>query len=92
MSDIIAIGALSAASDKGIKIPDDISIIGFDDIPFAKVTCPPLTTVHQPLREKGKLAAELLVQNIEGKEIFSQNLLTTRLVVRGSVGKPPNNR
>lgn len=88
MSDIIAIGAISCARDKEVQVPEELSIIGFDDVPMANVACPALTTVHQPLREKGKLAAEILIQHLEGKPDVRHITLATRLVTRDSVGKP----
>lgn len=88
MNDIIAIGALDAARRLGVRVPEDLSIVGFDDIPIASLVWPPLTTVSQPLRRKGKLAAELLVNSIESKVEASHHLLPTRLVVRASVQPP----
>jgi DNA-binding LacI/PurR family transcriptional regulator len=88
MCDIIAFGAVDAAHKNGVRIPKDLSIIGFDDVPFSSLINPPLTTIHQPLRRKGKLAAEMLVKHIKGELESSQQVLRTRLVIRGSVGSP----
>jgi alanine racemase len=85
MSDIIAIGAMEAARELGIRLPDDLSIVGYDDIPAARWTQPRLTTVHQPVREKGKLAVELLVARVEGSINIQQHALPTRLIERDSV-------
>lgn len=60
MCDILAIGALRAAEHLGLSVPKDLSIVGFDDIPLASVIRPSLTTIQQPLIEKGAIAAELL--------------------------------
>jgi len=89
MSDIIAIGAMDAARELGVRIPEDLSIVGFDDIPIASLVSPPLTTVSQPLRRKGRLAADLLVKSIESKLEPSHHVLPTRLVIRASV-RPPS--
>ncbi len=89
MSDIIAIGAMDASRQAGVRVPDDLSIVGFDDIPMSAWVYPPLTTVFQPLREKGKLAAEMLVSHIRGELQPSHRVLPTRLVMRQSVGPPP---
>jgi DNA-binding LacI/PurR family transcriptional regulator len=61
MSDITAIGALLAAKEAGLHIPEDIGIAGFDDIPESVLVAPALTTIHQPGREKGIRAAELIL-------------------------------
>ena len=60
MSDMFAIGAIERARALGLRVPDDLSVVGFDDIPLASQLSPPLTTVRQPLVEKGRIAAELL--------------------------------
>lgn len=89
MSDIIAIGAMDAARKLGIRVPEDLSVVGFDDIPLASLVYPPLTTVSQPLRRRGRLAADLLVKSIESKLEPSHHVLPTRLVTRASV-RPPS--
>jgi DNA-binding LacI/PurR family transcriptional regulator len=90
MSDAMAIGAMSAARDIGVLVPRDLSIVGFDDIDVAAHVEPPLTTIHQPIREKGAEAARLLLAGIEHREPRSeQRRLPTRLIVRGSTGPPP---
>lgn len=67
ISDEIATGAIHAVNDYGLKVPDDISIIGFDDIPLAKRYLPSITTVKQPIFEMGKAATEILINLITGK-------------------------
>ncbi|MBW0000229.1 MAG: LacI family DNA-binding transcriptional regulator [Verrucomicrobia bacterium] len=84
MSDRIALGVMGAARACGFKIPGDISITGFDDIPGAAMADPPLTTVRQPARGKGRTAALLLLQN--RNEAIR---LPVELVVRKSVGPVP---
>jgi DNA-binding LacI/PurR family transcriptional regulator len=90
MSDVTAIGLLNAAIDAGVRLPDDLSIVGFDDIPAAAWVWPRLTTVHQPIREKGRLAALRLIDAIGSGEgrTHSHEVLPTRLTVRGSTARP----
>src|SRR5205085_11486990 len=65
LNDLMALGALEAARASGRRVPTDLSIVGFDDIPFAALANPPLTTVGQPIRELGERAADLLLRVIE---------------------------
>ena len=88
MSDMVAIGLMAAAQASGLRVPGDLSVVGFDDIPMAAWTNPPLTTVHQPIVEKGRLAARLLIQRMNGKTVDVPALMSTRLVVRGSASQP----
>jgi DNA-binding LacI/PurR family transcriptional regulator len=92
MSDAMAIGAMGAARDLGVVIPRDLSVVGFDDIDIAGHVEPPLTTVHQPIREKGAEAARLLLAGIERREPRADApprvRLPTRLVVRASTAPP----
>jgi len=90
MSDMAAIGLMSAAQAAGMRIPDDLSVVGFDDIPAAAWTNPPLTTVRQPIVEKGRLAARLLIQRMKGKAVDSPAPLLTSLVVRSSTAAAPD--
>ena len=93
MSDAMAIGAMSAAREIGVLVPHDLSIVGFDDIDVAAHVEPPLTTVRQPIREKGAEAARLLLAGIERREPRPEHKrLTTRLIVRGSTGPAPASR
>lgn len=86
-SDMIASGALRALLDAGLHVPDDVAVVGFDDMPFAATTNPPLTTVHQPIDELGRRAAELLISLIEGEPVPSKHvMLTAHLIVRSSCG------
>ncbi|MDD9371298.1 MAG: LacI family DNA-binding transcriptional regulator [Acidimicrobiales bacterium] len=82
MSDELAAGVLDAAAERGIAVPDDLSVVGFDDTPTATSTRPALTTVHQPHVEKGRTAARLLLDGAPETVIE----LPTRLVVRASTG------
>ncbi len=91
MSDQLALGALAAARERGLPVPDRLSVAGFDDIPEAARTNPSLTTVRQPLAEKGRLAARLLVDQLAGKRVSSRQL-PTQLVVRSSCAPPRRER
>ena len=84
MSDTVAIGILSAAHAAGMRVPEDLSVVGYDDVPMAAFTRPPLTTVRQPIIEKGRLAARLLIEQMNGGHVDSPAPLTTTLVVRES--------
>ena len=88
MSDIIALGVLRAARGRGVSVPDQLSVVGYDDVPEAELTVPPLTTVHQSGVEKGERAAELLVRLLSGQVVDDHLTLPTRLVVRASVAAP----
>ena len=90
MSDMVAIGVIAAAQATGFRVPDDLSVVGFDDLPASAWTNPPLTTVRQPIVEKGRLAARLLIQRMKGKPVESPAPLKTSLVVRGSTGPAEN--
>ena len=65
LNDLMALGALEGARSLGRRVPDDLSVVGFDDIPFAALANPPLTTVGQPIRELGEQAADLLLAVVE---------------------------
>lgn len=82
VSDVMAIGAVKAALQRGLRIPEDLEVIGFDDIPLAEMIRPALSTVRQPIVEKGRVAAELLVAALEGNRPPERVLLPTKLVLR----------
>jgi DNA-binding LacI/PurR family transcriptional regulator len=93
ITDMTAIGILNAAIDAGVRVPDELSIVGYDDIPAAAWVSPRLTTVHQPIREKGRLAARRVIdlaRSPAGQQPAIE-ILPTRLVVRGSTA-PPHRR
>jgi len=93
MSDAMAIGVLRAASELGLRVPEDLSVVGFDDIDIAQHANPPLTTVHQPIRQKGESAVRLLLAVVERRDLRSEQLrLETRLIVRSSTGPAPRRR
>ena len=85
MSDLMAIGAIRAIIDKGLKVPDDISVIGFDGIELASYYNPPLTTVRQPYTEIARRSAELIVENIRGESHEQAIILDTEIIVGASV-------
>ncbi len=88
-SDEMALGAIKAIREKGLEIPRDISIIGFDDNPMCTELFPQLTTVRQPISEMGRLAAEAIIRLINGKEKGGiKKSLDTELVIRDSCGSP----
>lgn len=85
-NDAMALGALTVLQERGIRVPYDVAIAGFDDVESACYSTPPLTTVRQPLYDMGRQAAELLLRQLRGEEIPLQNVLPTELVVRQSCG------
>ena len=87
-SDQLALGALEAARSRGLSVPRDLSVVGFDDVPEAARATPPLTTIQQPHVGKGMLAGRTLLAQLRGEEAPSPALLPTRLVVRGSTARP----
>jgi DNA-binding LacI/PurR family transcriptional regulator len=86
-SDTVALGAMAAIRKRGLRIPDDIALVGFDDVPLARYASPPLTTIHLPALELSRLAGETLVKLIRGSSIKQkQVILDTHLVIRESCG------
>lgn len=90
-NDELAFGALSAAAARGIRVPHELAITGWDDIPFARIATPPLTTVHQPARALGAETARMLLGRINGlPDPPGEVVLPTRLEIRASCGCAPN--
>ncbi|WP_283678862.1 LacI family DNA-binding transcriptional regulator [Lentilactobacillus sp. Marseille-Q4993] len=88
INDEVAFGLYRAFAEKGISIPDDISVVGYDDIDLAEYFTPKLTTVHQPAFEMGETAAKLLIDRIENRDTPKQRVsLSIHLEVRDSVKK-----
>ncbi len=84
-SDAMAFGAMRAIQEAGLRIPEDIAVVGFDDIPTAATSKPPLTTVRQPIQRTGSVAAETLIDLIEHPDPQPRRIvLTTELVIRNS--------
>ena len=89
-NDISAIGAIRALQEQGLRVPQDVSVMGFDDIPGAAFHTPSLTTVHQPLNRMGEVAAQSLLERIEGKKEYPLEIaIEPELVVRESTAKAP---
>jgi len=88
-NDQLAIGAMHAALARGLRLPEDLSIVGFDDTSEAGLVTPALTTVRQPLAEMGRMAVSLLVRLLDGEPIEALHVeLATQLVVRDSTSAP----
>jgi len=89
-NDLSAIGVLSAIVEGGRRVPDDVSLVGFDDLRLSRFTTPPLTTVHQPAREIAERATQLLIELASGRTVKQRlTLLEPELVVRGSTAVAP---
>jgi LacI family transcriptional regulator len=89
-SDETAAGVFEAARARGLRIPEDLSVVGFDDTQVARFASPPLTTVRQPLREMGGIALRTSLRLAAGEELESHHVeLATELVVRSSTAPPP---
>jgi DNA-binding LacI/PurR family transcriptional regulator len=83
-SDLMAHGALRALRDSGRRVPDDVAVVGFDDVELARFTEPPLTTVRQPIVGQGREMARQLLRELRGEEIEQAVVLPTELIVRES--------
>ncbi|GIF17704.1 LacI family transcriptional regulator [Actinoplanes tereljensis] len=84
-NDLSALGAMQALQDTGRRVPQDVAVVGFDDIPTAAHTQPPLSTVHQPLREMGEAAARTLLAHFEGTPLPNRpTVIPASFVTRGS--------
>lgn len=87
-SDQMALGVLAACRDLGIRVPEQFSIVGFDDLASSRYLSPPLTTISQPMREIGVRAVNLLLAIIEGVDVPHQQTLDFSLMLRGSTAAP----
>jgi DNA-binding LacI/PurR family transcriptional regulator len=83
-NDLMALGAMQALAESGRRVPDDVAVVGFDDIPAAATSTPPLTTVAQQIERMGRRMAELLLVQLSGAAEAQQLVLGTELVVRSS--------
>jgi LacI family transcriptional regulator len=91
-NDVMAMGVMDAVRNRGLRVPEDISILGFDDIPQAALVRPALTTVRQPLEQMGRLATQMLLDRLKNPEKKVDRIeLPTELIVRGST-QPPRDR
>ena len=87
-NDISAIGAIRAFQEAGFRVPADISVVGFDDIPAAAFHYPSLTTIRQPLHRMGEIAAEVLIARIEGQQDWQREIaVQPEIVVRESTAR-----
>lgn len=87
-NDVTALRAIAAAQARGLIVPDDLSVVGFDDIPDAMLSTPSLTTVRQPLQAMGEAAMRMLLDILEGKEYSQHVRMDTEFVVRASTAPP----
>ncbi|MFT3863829.1 MAG: LacI family DNA-binding transcriptional regulator [Solirubrobacterales bacterium] len=89
-NDLMAFGVLAYCRQAGISVPDELSVVGFDDVPAAELVCPSLTTVRQPAFEMGRAGTSVLLDRVAGRAITSDppSLLPTELIERDSVGAP----
>jgi DNA-binding LacI/PurR family transcriptional regulator len=85
LSDVLALGVIEAAKERGISVPGDLSVTGFDDVPEAAISTPPLTTIWQPHMKKGSEAVRLLLEGDEDESVH----LPTELIVRASTAPAP---
>jgi LacI family transcriptional regulator, repressor for deo operon, udp, cdd, tsx, nupC, and nupG len=88
-SDQMAVGAMGELRARGRNVPDDVSVVGFDDIVLAEAVEPQLTTIHQPRREIGQAAMKLLIEQLSERSGQGDLVLPTRLVERASAAAPP---
>jgi LacI family xylobiose transport system transcriptional regulator len=88
-SDLQALGVLEAARTTGVRVPHDLSVVGYDDVPIARWSSPALTTVHQPLKEMAEEAARLVLRLRDGGATSTRMDLAVDLVVRQSTAPPP---
>jgi LacI family transcriptional regulator len=85
-ADTLAVGIIAGLTQNGRRVPDDVSVIGFDDVLFSRIVSPPLTTIHQDADGKGSIAASIMMDYLEGKEPESRNvIMPVSIVERGSV-------
>jgi LacI family transcriptional regulator len=92
-NDLTAFGAMGAIQEKGLVVGKDISVTGFDDIPMAAYSHPPLTTVHQPVYKIGRMICEMLAGVVQGVELEEEQiLLRPKLIIRESSGKIRSNQ
>ena len=90
-SDVLALGAIRAVRRAGLSVPEDVSVVGYDDSAFMTCTDPPLTTIRQPIEAMGQAVVALLVSEIAGNAVPADELLfEPELVVRGSTGAAPS--
>ena len=89
-NDEMALGAMAALRQRGLRVPDDMCVAGFDNLEEARYAAPPLTTIRQPLHEQGRKATEMLLELLAGKDVPHSVVLPTELVIRQSCGCFPS--
>jgi DNA-binding LacI/PurR family transcriptional regulator len=89
-NDMTALGAIHAIHSHGLRVPEDVSVTGFDDLFFASYTQPPLTTVRQPMHRMGELAMESLLRLMSGGKMVGTVRVDPELIVRKSTASPRN--
>ena len=87
-NDMVAMGVIGALRAADLRVPHDVSVVGFDDIPLAAYFDPPLTTTRLPARELGSSAGHVLIEDVAGLAVSPRTLLPTELVIRGSAAPP----
>lgn len=87
-NDQMALGLVHGLAERGIRVPEDISVVGFDDLPDARHFLPPLTTVRQDFAALGALALRLIIAAIDGQDAAEHDMIAPRLIVRGSTAAP----
>lgn len=88
-NDVMAMGVMDAVRNRGLRVPDDISVVGFDNIPQSAMVYPPLTTVQQPLEQMGRVAAQMLINILNNVEKDASRIeLPTELIIRSSTSSP----
>ena len=85
-NDYMALGAMGALEERGLQVPSDVAVIGFDDVEEARFSTPPLTTIRQPLYQQGEAALDLVLAQLEGRQVALRGNAPTELVVRQSCG------
>lgn len=92
-NDTVAIGAISAIVDAGLRVPGDVAVVGFDDIPLARFVVPPLTTIRLPAEDMARRAGDMALRLVEGEELDEHRVrLPTELIIRRSCGGGGTNR
>lgn len=90
VNDLSAFGVIAAARERGLKVPRDVSVVGFDDIPMASQVHPPLTTIRQPFAQMGRAAVNTLLSQMDNEEAIAPRIvLPTELIARESTGPAP---
>ena len=87
-SDMMAIGAIRTLRERGLRVPDDVALVGFDDAPMARHSDPPLTTIHQPIQAMSEKAVEVLLAQKEGKKTGERFVFPASLCVRETTRQP----